>query len=67
MIGLPLRPLGVALLKSWRPTPEDVGGAVLLKSWRSTPEDLGVALLKSWRPTPEVVGGGTTEVVEAYP
>ena len=26
MSGLPLRPLGVVLLKSWRPTPEAVGG-----------------------------------------
>ena len=51
MSGLPLRSLGVALLKSRRPTPEVVGAV----------------LLKSWRPTPEVVGGGTTEVVEAYP
>ena len=27
MIGLPLRPLGVVLLKSWRPTPEAVRGS----------------------------------------
>ena len=60
MRGLPLRPLGGAvLLKLMRPTPEVIGAVLLMAE--------GAVLLKSRRPPPKAVGGGTTEVEKIYP